>query len=157
MQDFLNSVTEFFTGRSSAPPNPDRAFNVLLLKETKHKIETGLLTRYLQRPLVYILETLAYVITIALFFTAIFYWNKVDNLFDAIDTINFMNKVVNGANLIEEDYDWVSYCILAVFLLPSFIGFLLARLFTASRKKTTVFIEVENMIDRVVYNLEDKK
>lgn len=157
MQDFLNSVTEFFTGRSSAPPNPDPAFNVRLLKETKHKIETGLLTRYLQRPLVYILESLAYSFTIVLFGAGIFIWNQIDNLFDALDTINFVNKVLNGTDLIKEDYSWVSYCLLVLFLLPSLISFLLARLFSASRKKTTVFIEVENMIDRVVYNLEDKK
>lgn len=157
MQELLNSVTEFVTGKSATPPNPDPAFNITLLKETKKRIETGVLTRYLQRPLVYILETVAYIITLALFLTAFFFWNKIDNLFDAVETINFFNRLFTNANLIENDYSYVSYFILLVFLIPSFISFLLARLLTANRKRTATFIDVENRIDRVIYNLEGNK
>lgn len=153
MQEFLNSVTEFVTGKSGTPANPDPAFNVMLLKENKTKIETGVLTRYLQRQLVYILETSAHIITLFPFLACLFFWNKIDNLFDAAKTVNFMNRFFTNVNLIENDYSYVSYCILFALLIPAFISFLLARLLTANRRRTATFIDVENRIDQVIFNL----
>lgn len=154
MQEWLHTITEFFSGESSLPANPDPAHNVLLLQETKKKIETGIFTKLLKRPLVYIFEAAAYSISIVLSLIAFYFWNKIDNIFDTIDTVNFFNRLFNGANLMQNDYSWISYCLLVVMLLPAVIGFLLARLFTKSRKRTAVFIQVENMIDRVIFNLK---
>lgn len=154
MQQFLDEITDFFSGKSKAPANPDPAHNILLLQETRKKIETGILTKLLKRPTVYIFEIASYITSLILFVLAIYIWGRVDNIFDTIDTINFFNRLFNDGNLLADDYNWISYCLLFVLLLPSVICFLLARLFTKSRKHTAIFIEVENMIDRVIYNLK---
>ncbi|MEJ8818765.1 hypothetical protein [Lacibacter sp. H407] len=154
MQQFFDEITDFFSGKSKAPANPDPAHNVLLLQETRKKIETGILTRLLKRPTVYIFEIASYITSLILFVLAIYIWGRVDNIFDTIDTINFFNRLFNDGNLLVDDYNWISYCLLFVLLLPSVICFLLARLFTKSRKRTAIFIEVENMIDRIIYNLK---
>lgn len=153
MQQLLDDLKEIVTGKSKAPANPDPLHNIILLEEAKKKIESGVFTRLLKRPTVYILEIVAYACSLLLFILAIYFWGRVDNIFDTLDTINFFNRLFTGAELIEADYNWVSYCLLFVMMLPSVISFLLARLFTKSRKRTAIFIQVENMIDRVIYNL----
>lgn len=153
MQQILNDLTEFFTGKSKAPANPDPAHNILLLQETRKKIETGIFTKLLKRPTVYILEILTYIISILLFIIAFLVWGKIDNLFDSYDLINFVSENAAQKKLPLAEYVWVSYIILAVMLLPAVICFLFGRLFTKSRKRTAIFIQVENMIDRVIYNL----
>jgi hypothetical protein len=154
MQQILDELTEFFTGNSKAPANPDPEHNVMLLQEARKKIETGIFTKLLKRPTVYILEILIYIVTILLFIIAFLVWGRIDNLFDSYDLLNLASENVANKQLPLAEYVWVSYVILAVMLLPSFICFLLGRLFTKSRKRTAIFIQVENMIDRVIYNLK---
>lgn len=154
MQQLLNELTEFFTGTSKAPANPDPEHNVMLLQEARKKIETGIFTKLLKRPTVYILEITSYAVSLLLSIVAIYIWGRVDTIFDIIDIINVLNQIFSNADLIESDYKLISYCLLFALLLPSIICFLLARLFTKSRKRTAIFIQVENMIDRVIYNLK---
>ncbi len=154
MASLLNDVTNFITGKSDVLPNPDPALNIQILEEARNKIETGIFTRFLKRPMVYILESVSYIVSIFLFIVAIYIWSRIDNIFDTIDTINFFNQLFSNQNLIASDYDWISYALLIIFLLPSIICFLLARLFTKSRKRTAIFIEVEELIDHALYNLK---
>lgn len=153
MQQILNDLTEFFTGNSKAPANPDPAHNILLLQEARKKIESGIFTKLLKRPTVYILEILTYIVSILLFIIAFLVWGSIDNFFDTYDILNLISENVTKKQLPLAEYVWVSYVILAVMLLPALICFLLGRLFTKSRKRTAIFIQVENMIDRVIYNL----
>lgn len=154
MASILNDVTNFIKGKSDTPPNPDVSHNIQILTEARNKIETGIFTRLLKRPTVIILETVSYIISLLLFITAIYFWGRIDNVFDTIDTINFFNRLFNDTNLVESDYDWISYTLLIILLFPSIVCFLLARLFTKSRKRTAVFIQVEELLENVIYNLK---
>ena len=156
MPKFIDEITEFFTGKSAAPANPDPAINVLLLNEAKKKIETGIFTRFFKRPTIYILEIGTYIITGILIGVAVYIWKKIDNIIDAQNTIDYLNSQFSNTEYHSNNYSWISYCILFVLLLPGIIGFLMGRLFTKSRKRIKVFIEVENMIDRVIYNLKNE-
>lgn len=157
MSNILSEVTNFITGKSDAPPNPDPVHNIQILTEARNKIESGIFTKLLKRPTVIILEIVSYSISLVLFITAVYFWGRIDNVFDTIDTINFFNQLFNGTNLVESDYNWISYTLLMILLFPSIVCFLMARLFTKSRKRTTVFIEVEELLDKVVYNLKGKE
>lgn len=157
MADFLSDIKDFFSGRSSIPPNPDPTYNVRLLKVTRKKIESGIFTQLFKRPTVYILETITYLVTIFLFVAALKIWGKLDSLFDTAEIINFVSKFTSNTDLGIDEYSWISYVILGILMIPAFIAFLLSRLFTQSRKRTAILIQVENMIDRVIFNLEKPK
>jgi TRAP-type C4-dicarboxylate transport system permease small subunit len=154
MKNIINDVSNFISGQSNLPANPDITHNIQELIETKTKIESGIFTRFFKRPTIHILEIVAYAITAILFVAAILIWGKIDNFFDAADTINFVSKMIGESDLQIADYSWISYIILFIFLLPSLICFLLGRLLTKSRKRMKVFIEVEGMIERVIFNLK---
>lgn len=156
MQNIIAGITDFFTGKSKAPANPDLAHNIILLNETRKKIKTGIFTRFFKRPTIYILEIVTYVVTSILFIAGFLIWNKIDNYFDVYATSQFLIEALSKSDLGHTDISWVSNIILFILLLPSVICFLLARLFTKSRKRMNVFIQVENMIDRVVFNLKNE-
>jgi len=113
-------------------------------------------------PTILVIEIAIYIITAILFMLALFFWGKIDNVFDTADTLKFIGQFISGSSStgnenIGANISWISYVILIVFLLPSIICFLLARLFTKSRKRMNTFRQVENMIERVIYNLKDGK
>lgn len=156
MEDIIDNIADFFSGKSKVTANPDPAHNINLLNETKKKIESGIFTRFLKRPTIYILEIVTYLITVILFISCFLIWNEIDNIFDTYATINLASQITVDKTLPLSDYLWVSYILLFILLLPSIICFLLGRLLTSSRKKMKVFIEVEKNIDRVIYNLTNK-
>ena len=156
MQNIIAGITDFFTGKSKAPANPDLAHNIILLNETRKKIKTGIFTRFFKRPTIYILEIVTYVVTSILFIAGFLIWNKIDNYFDVYATSQFLIEALSKSDLGHTDIAWVSNIIRFILLLPSVICFLLARLFKKSRKRMNVFIQVENMIDRVVFNLKNE-
>ena len=157
MADFLSDIKDFFSGRSSVPPNPDPRYNVRLLKVTRKKIESGIFTQLFKRPTVYIFEAITYLVTIILFLAALKIWSKIDSLFDTVEIINFVAKFTSNTDLELDHYSWVSYIFCGILMIPALISFLLSRLFTQSRKRMAVLMQVENMIDRVIYNLEGPK
>ena len=162
MQDIINNITDFFSGKSKVPANPDIAHNIYLLQETNKKIESGIFTRFFKMPTIRIIEIAVYIKTAILFMLALFFLGKIDNVFDTADTIKFNGQFISGSSSAGNentgtDISWISYMILIIFLLPSVICFLLARLFTKSRKRMNTFRQVENMIARVIYNLKDGK
>lgn len=119
-----------------------------LLELAKKKIETGIFTRFFKRPGIVLFEIITYLITVFLFISALLIWQKIDNFFDAYDTIQFLKSYFSGTDGADsDDFSWISYSLLFILLLPSIISFLTGRLITASRKRINMFIQVEDLID----------
>lgn len=153
MKSLFFKAAQYVTGNDYGPKNPDLKFNIELLKEASLKIETGLFTRIFKRPLVLIIEIIIYIVTFLLAILAIYYWNKIDNLFSSVDTIQSLGLTLSANSQKSTDYSGYSYLILLIMLTPSIFCFLFGRLFTKSRKRMAIFIEVESRIKTVVKNL----
>lgn len=155
-------VNLFQKGASWVNSNNRRAFSyddltaLQLLELAKKKIETGIFTRFFKRPGIILFEIITYLVTVFLFISALLIWHKIDNFFDAYDTIQFFRSYFSGTDAAEsDDFSWISYCLLVVLLLPSIISFLSGRLITASRKRINVFIQVEDLIDDACAKLKE--
>lgn len=153
MRNLFFKAAQYVTGNDYAPKNPDLRHNVELLKESVIKIETGVLTRILKRPLVTIIETIIYIVTAILAILAFYFWSKIDNLFDSVDFIQSFGLRLSSSSDTSKYYSGYSYLILLIMLTPSLFCFLFARLFTKSRKRMAIFIDVENRIKTVIKNL----
>ncbi|HRF23653.1 MAG TPA: hypothetical protein PLR98_05805 [Chitinophagaceae bacterium] len=153
MRRIFYKVAQFVTGDDYAPANPDINHNIEILKQAAGKIETGIYSRIFKRPLVIFLETGIYLLTIVLTVLTFYYWNKIDNLFMSAETIQKFGLILSSQETQANDYSGYSYLILAIMLLPALLCFLLGRLFTKSRKRMAIFIEVENNIKTVIKNL----
>jgi hypothetical protein len=156
MQDFIGNITEFFSGKSNAPANPDVKHNIYLLNETKAKIETGVFTRFFKKPIILAGEISAYISTVVLALLGIFVWSKINTLLDvlltAVEMHNFFGEAKWDSTLISV----IDLLLFIVCAMPAFICFLLGRFLSKSRKRIKTFVQVENMIDRVIYNLQEK-
>lgn len=155
MRKYFNRVTSYLVELANGPKNNSIAHNVAMLEDAKKKIETGIFSRYLKRPTIYIIETIAYSISISLLLVAIYAWMKIDNIFEAYNTLKFMGAAIVDKTVQLSDFSGISYFILFALMLPSIICFLLARLLTSTRKRINTFIEVENIISKTIYNLSE--
>lgn len=153
MKRLFFKVTQYVTGNDYSPKNPDINYNIELLREASMKIETGVYTRIFRRPLVFVLEFGIYLVTVVLFTLTLFYWKKIDNLFSATETIQKLGLSLSSQSEISIKYSGYSYLILGIMLLPTIFCFLLGRLFTKSRKRMAIFIDVENALNTVIKNL----
>jgi len=155
--DVINNITEFFTGNSSAPANPDPAFNAMLLKEAKKKVEIGIFTRFFKKPVLILMEILSYGFALLLLFVGIYFYGQVDNLLSAIQTLGQGSEVISNLNWDSNNIRIIEALLLVLSISPALISFLIGRLFTKARKRINTMIEVENMIDRVIYNLSGEQ
>jgi hypothetical protein len=155
--DVINNISNFFAGTSNLPANPDPTFNAMLLQEAKRKVETGIFTRFFKKPVIIGFEIISYTASILFLIAGMWFFIKIDVA---------LTFIQNGGQIIEyfADRKWnlnvIHFLEILLFVLsisPALISFLLGRLFTQSRKRITIFREVENMIDRVIYNLNSNK
>lgn len=157
MQEIINNITGYFTGDSKEPANPDLAHNIFLLEETKKKIETGIFTRFFKKPVIVTGELVAYILTIILIGVGIYFWSKVDALLGVVQSSIYVHNIFADAKWDGTIVSIIDILLLVVSIMPAFICFLLGRSLSKSRKQINTFRQVENMIDRVVYNLKEAK
>ncbi|GAB2809166.1 hypothetical protein [Ferruginibacter profundus] len=157
MQEIIDNIAAYFTGDSNEPANPDIAHNIFLLEETKKKIETGVFTRFFKKPVIMTGELITYLLTIILIGVGIYFWSKVDSLIGVVQAYVTVHNLFADAKWDGTIVSIIDVLLLVVSIMPAFICFLLGRSLSKSRKQINTFRQVENMIDRVVYNLKSKK
>lgn len=156
MSNIIANVTDYFMGKSNEPANPDIKHNIYLLEEIKRKIDTGVFTRFFKKPTLALSEIVTYLLSLILLLIGLYFWNKIDNLLNVISTLADMHNIFSQAEWDTNFVSIIDILLLIISLLPGCICFLLGRSFTASRKKINTFIEIENAIDRVIFNLKNE-
>lgn len=155
--DILNNISGFFNGENNAKPNPDPAVNAFLLEEAKRKIDIGIFTKFFKKPFLIAFEIISYLIAILLLAAGIWFYGKIDTLLNWVQAKGEITKILDDQNW-DSSVIWFLEFLLFVFSVsPAFICFLTGRLFKNARKRLNTFVQVESIIDRVIYNLKEGK
>ena len=78
-------------------------------------------------------------------------------MLSAIQTLGQGSEVISNLNWDSNNIRIIEALLLVLSISPALISFLIGRLFTKARKRINTMIEVENMIDRVIYNLSGEQ
>lgn len=180
MKQILSDIGDLITGKSNTPPNPAVQHNIKLLQEARQKIESGIFTKYFKRPYIVLMETIFYSLTIVFFGLAVIYFlfglTQTSPIIDSAHALNnnialfkegsnllnfeaFTNVLTQLQAFMDQFFQFILYLKLLLFVLmslPSIFTFLLARSYTKSRRRLSKFIEVEAIIEKVIYNLGGK-
>lgn len=155
--DILNNISGFFNGENNAKPNPDPSVNAFMLEEAKRKIDIGIFTKFFKKPFLIAFEIISYLIAILMLFAGILFYSEIDSLLGIINTFQVMLEESNDP---KPDLSMIWIVKLLSMILsttPAFICFLTGRLFKNARKRLNTFIQVESIIDRVIFNLQEEK
>lgn len=156
MKDILKNVTGIFTGKEEQP-NPDVLHNVTLLTQAKTEIDTGVFTRYFKKPFLVAGEVAGYILAVLLLIAGAVFCFQMNGLFELIKTTQEITEL-----LTQKKWDIQTIELLKTFLYilsfsPALLSYLWARSFARARHKISAFMQVESVIDKVIFNLKGAK
>lgn len=151
---FFDKFSNFFNGKTQKPLQPELIENIRLLEGAKLMIETGVFVRFFKKPFIGLIELIVYSFSFALALGGYFLYDKIADLISAVcSMINFVDILTNA----NWDFGGLTLIKLVLFIflmLPAFFSFLMARLFTRSRHRINLFVDVEKILDKVISNLK---
>lgn len=157
MQEFMKNISDYFSGNSKAAANPDIAYNIELLDAAKRKIESGVFTKFFKRPTIILSEVLSYLAALLFIIVGAYFGGKIDLLLSLYQKCLSCDDVLQKNALTPDTIPFLHILLYIVCGLPTLIFFLLGRSLTQSRKRINAFMQVENMIGRISFNLKNEK
>lgn len=154
MNQTPNNTGNLFTVKSNTPPNPDAVHNINLLQSARLKFAIDIFTKHFRKSYVVLMETLFYSGTMLLLGIGFIVYFEISRFIDLAKQTNHLPDAIITDPNTDAYVSVTQYLLLSLLLLPSLLSFLLAISYTKSRKRIGTLIEVEKIIETVVYNLK---
>jgi hypothetical protein len=152
MKQIIENVTSLFNGKKEIP-NADPLHNAGLLEQARAKIETGVFTRYFKKSFFVTMEIAGYLIFALCVGLGISLCCKLHNLFEVLNNSVAIMEILEGKNYDKTSLNLIEWLIYFSAFLPAVISFFWARSYTKARRKINLIVEVERLIERVIFNL----